>query len=938
MRFRGGAFAGLLLALAAPAAAQVDPSGPWRTWTSRHFRVHARAELAPRAAGLVREAERAYRLLAAELRPPRGRIDIALLDNVDYSNGLTSVFPSNRIVLYLPPPSGQSSLAVYDDWLRLVTVHELTHVFHLDRAEGIWRVLRSVMGRNPALFPNAYRSSWVSEGLATYYESRFTSAGRLRGGFHPQLLAAAAGSDQWPSPNDASFGSVRWPRGFRPYAWGSRFFQAQVDLHGDSVVPRFIERTSSRLWPLAVSGPLEGAGGHDVRAGWRALREHWRRPAPAPEGRIVARGLRSDPQPRVSPDGTFLAYVRSDGRQIPAVVVVDRSDGRAVARHSVTDQVDLDWLGDRLYLTQLDFTSPVQVLSDLYRWRPGGAWERLTTGERVRHPFALPGDGVGVVATHLGERRPARYADGSIALSVPPGEVWERVTTSPDGRWMAGARHLNGRWDIVIWPTGDPAGVVAVTDDAAFDGQPAWAADGTLLFTSEREGHAQIFCYDPGGGLTRRLTDEPSGARSPAPAPDGTVYYVTMLADGHAVVAAKRGRPGTVEPLASRPTAPDTAATVAVTVGRYNPWPALIPRYWTPIWHREETTGVFFGMTTSSGDVIGRSAYTAFVTVAPGTGRWEGALAVRHTRWRAWALDAGLDQTWEFAGFATTPGGTSLPVGLRERFARIGISRFWRRWRSAVTARIGAEAEQDAFLPDDDSPEPIAFPNRWFGGAVISVSARHWRRQAFSISPEDGAAVTLLYRRRWELGGPGWNDEWRGAFTGYLGLSLPGFAKWVLALATRGAASGGPTPNRFALGGETSGRFELVPGLELGGARRSFPLRGYPANAERFTRVFAGAVELRVPVVLIGRAIWQLPLGVNSIGLTAFAEAGGGWSEGESARLIRYRDIGAELLAALFVGYDVPLLVRGGAAVPLTDGLGAIAGDLRGYVAVGLSF
>ncbi len=311
---------------------------------------------------------------------------------------------------------------------------------------------------------------------------------------------------------------------------------------------------------------------------------------------------------------------------------------------------------------------------------------------------------------------------------------------------------------------------------------------------------------------------------------------------------------------------------------------------------------------------------------------------MRHARWRAWSVDLGVDQTWEFAGYAADPTGVTVPVGVRERFARAGLTRQWRRWRSAVSGRVGLEAEQDAFAPDAESPEPPVFLNPWFGGLVLSLSARHWRRQAFSISPEDGLAATVLYRRRWELGGGSWNDEWRGTLTGYLALPLPGFAHWVLAASARGATSGGPTPTRYALGGESSGRFEVVPGLELGGPRRTFPLRGYPANPERFTRVVVGAVELRVPVVLIGKGIWQLPVGVNTIALTAFAEAGGGWSAGEPSRVARYRDIGSELLVDLFVGYDVPVLVRGGAAVALASGLGTSAGDGRTYLAVGLAF
>src|SRR5262249_39820149 len=157
--------------------------------------------------------------LSSELRPPRGPVDIVMYDNVDFPNGFANVFPTRRITLYLNPPAGEIGLARYDEWLRLVITHELTHVFHLDRVGGIWSPLQRIFGRAPFLFPNLYRPSWVLQGLATYYESRMTAAGRERGAFHSQLLVAAT---RWPAPGDVNLSNSSWPGGLGPYAWGSR--------------------------------------------------------------------------------------------------------------------------------------------------------------------------------------------------------------------------------------------------------------------------------------------------------------------------------------------------------------------------------------------------------------------------------------------------------------------------------------------------------------------------------------------------------------------------------------------------------------------------------------------------------------------------------------------------------------------------------------------
>src|SRR5262249_30224456 len=162
------------------------------------------------------------------------------------------------------------------------------------------------------LFPNTYRPSWVSEGLATYYESRFTAGGRADGGFHRQLLTASV--NNWPHPQDATLSSPKWPAGLLPYGWGSRFFESQATHYGDSLIPRFVEQSSGRLWPFEISHPLQKAGGESLSAGWDLLHRESR---PTRESRstltVLSRGLRGQPMPRLSHDGRWLAYLQADG-------------------------------------------------------------------------------------------------------------------------------------------------------------------------------------------------------------------------------------------------------------------------------------------------------------------------------------------------------------------------------------------------------------------------------------------------------------------------------------------------------------------------------------------------------------------------------------------------------------------------------------------------
>ena len=199
-------------------------------------------------------------------------------------------------------------------------------------------------------------------------------------------------------------------------------------------------------------------------------------------------------------------------------------------------------------------------------------------------------------------------------------------------------------------------------------------------------------------------------------------------------------------------------------------------------------------------------------------------------------------------------------------------------------------------------------------------------------------AASALFRYRSELGGPGWWSEVVGAGSGYLALPLPGFAHWVLAVRGAAGVRSGPSADGYDLGGASGDRLEVVQGYLAGPGRLAFALRGYPSVSTGFTRAASMVVELRVPVALVAKAIWKLPMGLDRVSVNAFAEAGGGWSAGESPDPFAFRDVGGELVLDAAIPQDFGFRMRVGAGVPLVSGLGANKGTPRWYLAFGTGF
>ncbi len=804
--------AAALVLAALPAAAQAPPDEAWRTLATEHFRVTFPAHLEDLGRHTADLAEQAYRALSAQfLAGPAGPIDLLLTDHVDVSNGSAQVRPSNRITVYARPPADHLALAYTDDWIELVVIHELAHVIHLDRTGPLGRVARGVFGRVGTgwpFFPGYSVPGWVIEGIATWYESALTDAGRVRGTFHEMILRTAALEARFETIGQAGGNSPVWPSGIRRYAYGSLFLDYLVERHGPDRVAALVEAVAGQWAPYRLDAAGEQAFGVPLSTEWTAWADAARAAAQTQAGGATPHGPTTAPEtltpgsrvglhPQVSPDGRALLYVRSDGRSDPRLVTArpDGGDTATVTRINHVTTFDFGASGEVVF-AQRDFTDRYRIFSDLYIAAPDGPVRRVTTGARLSAPSVGPAGAWAVAVAEGGGTNAlvqVDLGDGStepLAAAVP-GTYWADPAVSPDGRWIAATRWTAGRHDIVIL---DAAGrlVHEVTHDRALDLAPDWDAGGRyLVWASDRTGILNVLGaeVDPRTGITGPpilLTNVRTGAAFPSVDPTNRwLYFSGYHADGWEVErirflpdsAAPAPDPDPRFSLAAAAAAAPAAAEGPVR--GYSPWSTLAPTWWSPVIRepvatapvrtadgvipRKELLGYAIGARTSAADLVGRHAYEAGAQVFTSGGRAEGHLSYEYRRLGNPTLGLNLSQFWDAGGVTLgrpPDGADAAPEALfvLERERRLATTVTMRRptMRSTLALTVsGGVVRHDRELLDDALQTPrryqLARPGTTLTELALALSVSTARTHDFQMGNARGASLFVRARLRDDL-------------------------------------------------------------------------------------------------------------------------------------------------------------------------------------------
>ncbi|MFN5583070.1 hypothetical protein [Gemmatimonas sp.] len=962
----------LVMTSAERAAAQVDPRGTVRTITTPHLYVHYPAALDSLARLAAVFGETAYGQLARELVAPRGRIDLLLTDNVDASNGFAQVFPTNRVVIYAVPPVGTRELRFHDDWLRLVITHELAHIFHIDRARGLWRAGRWLFGRNPLFFPNAFTPSWVKEGLAVHYESALTGSGRLVSTEFPVLLRAAARDSALVPYGRWSLATTRFPRGQTAYGYGSLLMQRAVDL-ADSVhgMRRFVEATAGDLIPFRLQRMSRAGFGERFSTLYRTLRDSAQAAASAApaDGDAVWQYVSLDGWYAQAPrwvGNDSLLWSASTGREVTGLYVAPVVGGglprRVAWRNGLDMNVPLDSSAQRVVFAQDERLDPYITRSDLYV-RDGGVHDgrdrRLTVGQRLTMPDVRADGSIVAVQLSANGSRLVRVSGTGDAITPLTrdmvGERWAEPRWSPNGEEIAAVQLLpTGEQRVVVLTVfGDVRRVVS--GGRAVFASPAFTPDGArLVWSSDRSGRMQLETAARGAlgvvdTLSWRTTEVATqasavttGVYEPSVSPDGArVAALVQRGDGYHVAWAPLDTAGAMvrggfypRTNAVRiPAFADSARVSAQASTRYGVWRQLVPRYWLPLAGESRLGDITYGVSSSGVDILGRHAWSGSLLLEPTTREYDGALSYRYAGLGVPVADVSYSQEWDGTFVVRNNSGARLgTVARRRRFLTASNTYVVPRVRWNVVGTIGAQYELRAFkaaadsirgTADDPLRTGVRYPSLFLNASVSTA-----RRALRGVSVAEGFTLSNSVAYRWqEESAEGGSFRDIRTARAYLPLDLPGYARHVLATRVAVGYADNNTRTEFTVGGASGVTSELLPGVVVGDPLRPFPVRGTPPGVQRGARALAGSVEYRAPLLMFRRVPSPFTVYSDRLSVVLFSDAARAWCPASLRRNAvvclpnGVRDgwlasAGGEVVLDLALQYDVPYRVRLGTAVP----------------------
>jgi WD40-like Beta Propeller Repeat/Omp85 superfamily domain len=950
-----------------------DPALDWRTVESPHFRVHHPHNLAPLAERVVRICESVHRYLPKDLAyTPSTKTEVVITDDVDSSNGSATALPFNTVRLYATAPEDLSVLGDNDDWLLDLITHEYVHILHIDNITGPAAVINAVLGKSYA--PNQIQPRWIIEGLATYMESRRSSAGRMRSSLFDMYLRADVLEKNIAGLDVMSSSPLRWPNGNIWYLYGSRFLGWISDVYGPNTMTTVSADYGGNVFPWAINRSMRRATGKTYEELYDGFKDHLKLRYGAQMKEVETRGLREGV--RLTQHGRNVMYprfvpriVRSSDREELSYWRDDYNDRAGVWRAQLNDKRDKVADKPKLFArTRSASTSSFSPKGDLYTnsttpwkivyWRddlyriaagspaPRGdepERQRLTEGMRATTPDVSP-DGKHITFTINSKSTTyLQIADidpeGHIVdkRDLVPSARFEQAYTprfSADGKFVAYSAWTKGGFRDIRVVDVSTGSFEQITSDRAIDANPVFSDDGKFLyFASDRTGISNIYAYDLKAKTLHQVTNVRLGAYQPAVSSDGkTLVYVGYTSKGFDLWSMPIDPARFLDPLpppTDRGEPPAVDDNVPMKWGRYQPLKTVLPRNFGVSYGPGTYGNNALTVETYGSDVVGLHEMSASMTVdfdapAPrvvldyGYNRLPMNLRLRLFHSIAPRSNfAANDKRYEY---------DERGIGLSSSVAYSIPGEFTDQYLALSYTFSGFRAELPYVTLDPSSTVP-RIPR---GGIMSTIRANYGFSNVEGSLDAAGAIRGFSMRAAIEYAGPPTGSDFslhtfEGSIAGY--IPMP-WGRHTLALRAGAGIAGGTYADRgyYSVGGYDLETTSIIDMVTTGMYNGSFVLRGYEPNKVSGSTYVLQNIEYRFPIAKPDRGLSSLPLYLRRIDGNVFVDYGGAFDQFdwktlgffENRSIINSKDLhtsaGLEVWIGMTLGYYIDAQFRLGYA------------------------
>jgi hypothetical protein len=613
-----------LFALIGAASAQNASlaSVPLNVIETPHFRVvfpqtptNSGLERYARRVGAAAEAVRESVIAVAGADP--GRTMLVLNSDGDITNGFSLASPRSSITLFTSFPRVGDFGMQWQDWLRLLISHEFTHSAHLSKQKRNFSLSGNAIGEGNARAKIA--PPWFVEGFATYAETKLSSGGRGRDASVLTERAQAVLINKFPSYGEVSSG--RYLETGNQYTYGVGFVQFLLEKYGEPTARKVIDSYERQLIPWDFSDAWESVTGTRLQP----LYEQWTQLELARAKADLERYKNMDLPGGSSLKDAFGKHVSSDWRSGSNAAQLVFSGGRTIY---VSDDGDVtkarvltklalspdrvSWAKDGSIVYSRPTPNGASKPSEVFRLRNGNE-ERLTNGAHARDAVA-DGDCVLYIQDYLETSSLHQICDGKDSEVLAAPENWHFAQPAPGP---------NNSLALTVWRPGGFLDVATinretkqlefVTSDFSQDGWPAWKADGTLVWSSDRTGNFQLFQRD--GTNAKQLTAATGGAYSSSSNATGRTLFSSFASDSFELrnlETLPEGKPVTLEQ--SEPTGfNDTGLEYPVSAY----FPSLDPVAWSPLIFENNVIGLGASLQAQDGaNILGYNLFAGAILVS----------------------------------------------------------------------------------------------------------------------------------------------------------------------------------------------------------------------------------------------------------------------------------------------------------------------------------